>query len=332
MECKNVKLLSYKDMKLYTDNFCDDNFIGKFQYGKIYRGHNGTQEVTVKKWARPCEYNCKEYMQLIFNQEIRLLQHSKMRYHPNVVKLIGYCCESEERLCVVYDLNPLDSLHNHVLKDNFTWQQRIKVIMGLACLLDSIRAKDPPNLPYLVRNIDAQHIMLDQDCNPKLCDFSIISGGIFPDWRSPFITGACGYIGLLYIPRDVWAEYGDIFAFGTLLIMLISKRVYDEADCEDFDVEPVHCWAYNAYNPMRSANGFVPSKHSLVHRSLQQQPGFYNRDGLKIAKLAMRCIGYWPDDLPTMKEVVRSLFNLLVVRRYADILDIHQMRCTKSAR
>ncbi|KAM7503446.1 hypothetical protein LguiB_002350 [Lonicera macranthoides] len=138
---------------------------------------------------------------------MRLHQHSKMRYHPNVVKLIGYCCESEEWHCVVYDLNPLDSLYNLVLKDSFTWLQRIKVIIGFACLLDSIREKDPPNLPYRVHNIDAQHIMLDQDCNPKLFDFSSISGGIFPDKRSQFVTGTAGYLGLLYIPQDIVCEH-----------------------------------------------------------------------------------------------------------------------------
>ncbi|KAM7498114.1 hypothetical protein LguiA_022528 [Lonicera macranthoides] len=39
--------------------------------------------------------------------------------------------------------------------------------------------------------------MLDQDCNPKLFDFSSISGGIFPDKRSQFVTGTAGYLGLL---------------------------------------------------------------------------------------------------------------------------------------
>ncbi|KAM7503448.1 hypothetical protein LguiB_002352 [Lonicera macranthoides] len=262
-----------------------------------------------------------------------------MRYHPIVVKLIGYragpemsrnrrspqapefsgsaligyCCQSEEQLCVVYDLNPLDSLHNHVLKDNFTWQQRIKVIMGLACLLDSIRAKDPPNLPYLVRNIDAQHIMLDQDCNPKLCDFSIISGGIFPDWRS-FIMGACGYIGLLYIPRAV----GFLLLFSPHRCTTAST-ITGSSVLRNPIYTPAPCAGQTDFRPIQDARKEELPTSILVF------------NGLKIAKLAMRCIGYRPDDLPTMKEVVRSLFNLLVVHRYADILDVHQMRHTNSA-
>lgn len=64
-----------------------------------------------------------------------------------------YCVHSIIRRLLTFSYNCVDS---------FTWLQRIKVIIGFACLLDSIREKDPPNLPYRIHNIDAQHIMLDQ--------------------------------------------------------------------------------------------------------------------------------------------------------------------------
>lgn len=35
--------------------------------------------------------------------------------HPNLVKLIGYCCEEEERL-LVYEFMPRGSLENHLFK------------------------------------------------------------------------------------------------------------------------------------------------------------------------------------------------------------------------
>jgi len=38
-----------------------------------------------------------------------------MNSHPNLAKLIGYCLE-EEIKGVVYDLSPLDSLQNLMLK------------------------------------------------------------------------------------------------------------------------------------------------------------------------------------------------------------------------
>lgn len=52
---------------------------------------------------------------------------------------------------------------SHILfLDGFTWIQRIKVALGFARLHEFLHDWNPPCLPYLVRNIDAAHIMLDQ--------------------------------------------------------------------------------------------------------------------------------------------------------------------------
>lgn len=40
-------------------------------------------------------------------------------YHPNLVKLIGYCLEDEHRL-LVYEFMPRGSLENHLFRSEFT--------------------------------------------------------------------------------------------------------------------------------------------------------------------------------------------------------------------
>ncbi|XXG43931.1 hypothetical protein AAC387_Pa01g3852 [Persea americana] len=52
--------------------------------------------------------------------------------HPNLVKLIGYCCEEEEWLHV-YEFMPLGSLENHLFKRislSLTWETRLKISIG----------------------------------------------------------------------------------------------------------------------------------------------------------------------------------------------------------
>ena len=71
--------------------------------------------------------------------------------------------------------------------------------------------------------------------------------------------------------------------------------------------------------------GFFPSKWSLVHKSLSRQPGFNLRDGVKITKMAMRCVEDYPCDRPTMKEVVKCLLSLRVVRDYDNLLGINRL-------
>ncbi|XP_030925524.1 probable serine/threonine-protein kinase PBL8 [Quercus lobata] len=58
---------------------------------------------------------------------------------------------------------------------SLTWLQRIKVALGFARVVEFLH---DPKKPYLVRNINTAHIILNQDCNPKIFDFSTMSGGI----------------------------------------------------------------------------------------------------------------------------------------------------------
>lgn len=53
MESESVKIFTYEDLKQFTDDFSEENFIGRFQRGKIYRGYYGEKAVTVKKWKLP---------------------------------------------------------------------------------------------------------------------------------------------------------------------------------------------------------------------------------------------------------------------------------------
>ncbi|KAH7546219.1 hypothetical protein FEM48_Zijuj01G0177300 [Ziziphus jujuba var. spinosa] len=47
-------------------------------------------------------------------EEVQFLMNPAVNRHPNLVILIGYCCEKEVR-GVVYDLNPKNTLHNLTL-------------------------------------------------------------------------------------------------------------------------------------------------------------------------------------------------------------------------
>ncbi|GKU93157.1 hypothetical protein SLEP1_g6781 [Rubroshorea leprosula] len=145
------------------------------------------QQVTVKIWDGVNKKNRRNYGTLGTQNELRLraelilLKHRKLLSLPYLVNVIGYCHENEH-FSVVYDLKPLNSMHNLLLNDTFTWSKRIKAALGLAYLLKFLHTPDPPNEKYLVCNIAAPHIMLDQEYNPKLFDFGMFRGGIFSNW------------------------------------------------------------------------------------------------------------------------------------------------------
>lgn len=48
-------------------------------------------------------------------EEVMFLTDASVVDHPNLVNVIGYCCDEQVR-GVVYDLDPVDTLHNMMLK------------------------------------------------------------------------------------------------------------------------------------------------------------------------------------------------------------------------
>lgn len=107
---------------------------------------------------------------------------------------------------------------------------------------------------------------------------------------------------------------------------MISRRVYTKKDRLD-DSQSITLWAWDEYVAYEydSDADLKRPKFSLVHQSLAADPNFHPADGRKLTGLAMECI----DDFairPTMKQVVRSLLKLKVVKKNADFLRVDKVR------
>lgn len=297
-----------------TDKFDDRNLIGPTQFGKVYRGKicevvsgSKTQNVIVKIWDEKSDDLVGNDDYLMVKEEVMFLTDASVVDHPNLVNLIGYCCE-EQLMAVVYDLDPLDTLHNMMLKDDFNWLGRIKVALVFARLLDFLHRQ---NKPYLVFNIDACHIMVDQEFNPVLFDFGLMSGGLIGEMSYPkqFIYMSLGYVDPFYVNRGLRRGlFCDVFSYGVILIELIAKIAIDNKKLQSIRYLLPDEWAKSLYQP----------GGSLVEKSLEKDAGYHATDGPIITKLAMHCVEYLPKDRPTMKEVVEQLQSLQVVQLQGD--------------
>ncbi|KAK2973208.1 hypothetical protein RJ640_024495 [Escallonia rubra] len=253
----------YKTLKEYTDDFSEENYIGKFQFGKVYRGKfqdliTGRNHVIVKIWEASTGGDTDNESRLM--DEFHFLQHERRGLHPSLVKLHSYCCE-DEKLGIVYALDSLDTVYN---------------------LMDK--------------------------------------GGIFPDRTRKFPPdgyGRFGYIDPVHGAVGGWSEKCDVYSFGVLLLMLISKRVDRKEEGSLNDAPSICGWARRHYKPKKLMTGCVQLACSLVHRSLQADPDFCSSDGHRMIKLALRCVEYHPQKRPKMKNVVKYLGKLNVVKRYA---------------
>ncbi|KAM3684035.1 hypothetical protein ACB098_11G012600 [Castanea mollissima] len=169
------KKLSWRDLEVLTDSFSKENFIVNVQFGKLYCGKTrDAQELTVKIWGLPPDEVCtialcNDTIVDRLEGELSVLTNPDLGNHPNLVKLIGYCCEDQgSHYGVVYNVRSKDSLLNLIEKDDFTWTQRMQAALGVARVLEHLHERN-----YLVCNVHPAHVILDQDSNPVFLDFSL---------------------------------------------------------------------------------------------------------------------------------------------------------------
>ncbi|CAK9140892.1 unnamed protein product [Ilex paraguariensis] len=115
-----------------TNNFSEDNILGKGGFGVVYRGqlHDGT-EIAVKR-MESTSMNNKGLNE--FKAEIEVL--TKVR-HRNLVALHGFCVDGNERL-VVYEYMPQGTLGQHLYHFDemgfhpLTWKERVTIALDNA--------------------------------------------------------------------------------------------------------------------------------------------------------------------------------------------------------
>ncbi|GKB35923.1 kinase-like domain, phloem protein 2-like protein, partial [Tanacetum coccineum] len=100
----NLKL-SLEDVKLATQEFSQDNIIGHGDFGNVYRGvvthAHGHNIIAAKRLDKKSVVKDAEFM-----TELEILTEYK---HENVIVLIGYCDEEDEKI-IVYELASRGSL------------------------------------------------------------------------------------------------------------------------------------------------------------------------------------------------------------------------------
>lgn len=300
------RALDCNKIREYANNLSKEGLISKFQFGKIYRGWDGEQELTVKIWTNDVVDG--ENGRLLLLDELLINYRVDLKGRP---KPIGYCDDENKPSAIIYDLSVMDTLHNLIPSGDFSWRDRIKVALGIAL---TIKAFHAVRSPFIIRNISAAHIMCEKDYTPWICDFGLITnGGLINPMRYKYDgqSGYPGYVDPYFIDKGSCSVKTDVYAYGVLLLCLITKRVLNDEVDEDPDF--LRKWAEEEFNLKRKPGTRRPT---LVDLSLKSDVHFDPKDGRRITLLAMQCIKYDPDDRPKMDEVVRTLRGLNVVENH----------------
>ncbi|OVA11403.1 Protein kinase domain [Macleaya cordata] len=280
------KNFTLSELQAATKNFSSENMIGKGGYAEVYKGclQDG-QHVAIKKLTR----GTQEERIGDFLSEIGVIVHVN---HRNTAKLIGYGVEGG--LHLVLELSPHGSLASllHGSKEVLEWGIRYKVALGTAEGLLYLHENCQRRIIH--RDIKAGNILLTEEFEPQITDFGLAKW-LPEQWSHHTVSkfeGTFGYLAPEYFMHGIVDEKTDVFAFGVLLLELITgRRAIDNTE------QSLVMWA----KPLLDKNSF----RELVDPSLGDayDPQQMNR----VALTASLCIQNSSILRPRMSQVVPLL-------------------------
>ncbi|KAM0051957.1 putative protein kinase RLK-Pelle-DLSV family [Helianthus debilis subsp. tardiflorus] len=239
-ECDGPPLpvFSSHSLEVATDGYANKNKLGQGGFGPVHKGIlPGGQEIAVKRLAKSSGQGLEE-----FKNEMILI--AKLQ-HRNLVRLLGYCIEGEERM-LVYEYMPnksLDSfLFDSVKKVELDWKTRFKIIEGIARGLLYLHRDS--RLRIIHRDLKVSNILLDGEMNPKISDFGMarIFGGNQNEANTNRVVGTYGYMSPEYAMEGLFSVKSDVYSFGVLLLEIISGHRNNSFRSEDSTNLIRHAW------------------------------------------------------------------------------------------
>ncbi|WCJ27000.1 Protein kinase superfamily protein [Euphorbia peplus] len=288
---RNIKQISYNELRSATDNFHPSNKIGRGGFGTVYKGtlKNGIQ-VAVKTLSAQSKQGVREFL-----NEINAISQVKHQY---LVELIGCCIQGANRI-LVYEYVENNSLDHALLGSRSTnilldWGKRSAICLGIARGLTYLHEELVPHIVH--RDIKASNILLDKELNPKIGDFGLAK--LFPDditHISTRIAGTTGYLAPEYALGGQLTMKADVYSFGILILEIISGRSSARSNWGGTEKLLLE-WAWELHEEGRLLE--------VVDSDLGEYP---EEEAIKHIKVALFCTQASANRRPLMSQVVEML-------------------------
>ncbi|KAM7513863.1 hypothetical protein LguiA_003446 [Lonicera macranthoides] len=316
-ECKisfgQLRRFSWRELQLATDNFSEGNVIGQGGFGKVYRGFlSDSTKVAVKRLT---DYQSPGG-EAAFLREVQLIS---VAVHRNLLRLIGFCTTSSERLLVYPFMQNLSVAYR--LRDlkpgekGLDWPTRKRVALGAAHGLEYLHEHCNPKIIH--RDLKAANILLDDDFEAVLGDFGLAK---LVDTRLTHITtqvrGTMGHIAPEYLSTGKSSEKTDVFGYGiTLLELVTGQRAIDFSRLEEEEDVLLLDHIKKLLREKRVVD--------IVDENLKN---YDPKEVETIIRVALLCTQSSPEERPTMVQVVNMLQGESLAERWAEWEQLEQIR------
>ncbi|OMO73611.1 hypothetical protein COLO4_26985 [Corchorus olitorius] len=344
----NLKVFTVSELKSATKNFSRSVMLGEGGFGCVYKGFikdpdDSSQkiEVAVKQLESAWFHNnlicwngtflCKGHKEWV--TEVNVLGVVE---HQNLVKLVGYCAEDDERgiqRLLIYEYMPNRSVESHLSvrsETTLTWAMRLKIAQdaarGLAYLHEGM------DFQIIFRDFKSSNILLDEHWNAKLSDFGLARLGpaeglthvstavmlsklhsnkyFLSTHQSIYkhqtdgleqVVGTMGYAAPEYIQTGRLTSKIDVWSYGVFLYELITgRRPLDKNRPKN--EQKLLDWV----KPYLS-----DSKKFQLILDPRLKGKYQSKAAQKLAIVANRCLVKNPKSRPKMSEVLEMVNKIV---------------------
>lgn len=279
---------TYEELESATNGFSHDNLLGKGGHAEVYKGYLPDGQIVAVKKITKKEKKDEDRVG-DFLAELGIIAHIN---HPNAARLIGF--SSDNDLFLILQFAPHGSLATllHGSEENVDWKIRFKIAIGIAEGLQYLHYDC--NKRIIHRDITASNILLTEDYEPQISDFGLAKW--LPEkWAQQVVSpieGTFGYMAPEYFMHGVINEKTDVFAFGVLLLELISGR-----RAVDSRRQSLVIWAKPLLE-RGNVKGLIDPQLGNSYELVELK---------RTIMLASLCIHHTPETRPNMKRVVQIL-------------------------
>ncbi|XP_051183274.1 serine/threonine-protein kinase PCRK1 [Lolium perenne] len=299
----NLRVFTFSELRNATRNLNRSQLVGEGGFGCVYRGtlkiaaspeeEAAAVEVAVKHLNRNGLQGHKEWL-----TEVNVLG---IVDHPNLVKLIGYCAQDDERgaqRLLVYEYMPNRSVDDHLsgraIGTTLSWPMRLKVALDAARGLKYLH--EDMDFQIIFRDLKTSNILLDENWNAKLSDFGMARQGPTEDLThvSTAVVGTLGYAAPEYLHTGRLNAKSDIWSYGVLLYELVTGR------------RPIDTHRPRSEQKLLEwVKPYISDTNRLRMIVDPRLEGHYNiKMVAKLVTVANRCLSRMPKARPRMGEVL----------------------------
>ncbi|PRQ35361.1 putative protein kinase RLK-Pelle-SD-2b family [Rosa chinensis] len=266
----NLRSFNYEELKEATNGFNEE--LGKGAFGVVYKGIlqiGSGVPVAVKKLKFVVQDSEKE-----FKTDLNIIGQT---HHKNLVRLVGYCDEGQER-------------------------QRIDIAYGVAKGLRYLHEECRTQIIHC--DIKPQNILLDDHYTVQIADFGLAKLLMMNQSQTQTaIRGTKGYVAPEWFRNMAISTKVDVYSFGVVLLEVICCRRSVDRENVSEERAILTDWVYDC-NHDGVLDAIVDNEMEALHEKTKLE---------RFVMVAPWCIQEDPSLRPTMRKVVRMLEGVVDV-------------------